>query len=135
MVREYQVRRLKSYVLPETVYRQALWAIKDLNRLKEELNKAVEDVDNIHSPNFFNESINTGFYSDSTGRKGDKLINLTNRIDNIESAMFYVPEKYRQGLRRKLIEGGDFGDEHHPNTWKKWQQVFIFHVAKNLGLI
>ncbi len=135
MYREYQVKRMKNYVLPETVYRQALWAIKDLNRLRDELNKAVESIDNLHSPSFFNESIGVGVYSDTTAKKADKLIGLTNRIDSIESAMFHIPERYRQGMRSKLIDGGSFGDEFHPNTWKKWQQVYIYHVAKNLGLI
>ena len=135
MYREYQLKRMKNYVLPETVYRQALWAVKDLNRLKEELNKAVENVDNIHSPNFFNESIGSGYYSDITAKKADKLIALTNRIEGIETALFSIPEKYREGIRRKLVDGKSYGDEFHPNTWKKWQQVYIYNVAKNLGLI
>ncbi|MBR6529569.1 MAG: hypothetical protein IKT62_05985 [Firmicutes bacterium] len=135
MNREYQSKKLKEYVLPETVYRQALWAVKDVARLKEELNKAIENIDNIHSPNFFNESIGKGIYSDTTAKKADRLITITNRIDSIEAALFSVPEKYRQGLRNKLMEGGSFGDQFHPNTWKKWQQVYIYHVAKNLGLI
>ena len=60
-MREYQVKRLKDYKLPEAVYRQALWAIKDVNRLKEELNRTVEDIDSIHSPSFVNESRERGF--------------------------------------------------------------------------
>ena len=135
MNREYQSKKLKEYVLPETVYRQALWAVKDISRLKDELNRAVENIDNIHSPSFFNESVAKGVYSDTTAKKADRLITITNRIDSIEAALFSVPEKYRQGLRKKLMEGGSFGDQFHPNTWKKWQQVYIYHVAKNLGLI
>ena len=135
MYREYQLKKMKNYVLPETVYRQALWAVKDLNRLREELNKAIENVDNIHSPNFFNESIGTGFYSDITAKKADKLITLTNRIESIEAALFSIPEKYREGIKQKLVDGKSYGDEFHPNTWKKWQQVYISNVAKNLGLI
>lgn len=135
MTREYQVKRLKSYVLPEAVYRQALWAVKDVNRLREELALAIEEIDNIHSPDFFNESVGKGIYSDITAKKADRLIALTNRIDSIEAAMFSIPERYRQGMRDKLIDGGTFDDSFHPNTWKKWQQVFIFNVAKNLGLM
>ena len=135
MYREYQLKKMKNYVLPETVYRQALWAVKDLNRLREELNNAIENVDNIHSPNFFNESIGTGFYSDITAKKADKLITLTNRIESIEAALFSIPEKYREGIKQKLVDGKSYGDEFHPNTWKKWQQVYIYNVAKNLGLI
>lgn len=135
MYREYQSKRMKEYVLPEAVYRQALWAVKDVNRLKGELKKEIDSIENLHSPYYFNEPVGKGLYSDSTAKKGDKLLIITNRIDSIEAALFYIPEKYRKGMRDKLIDGGSFGDEFHPNTWKKWQQVFIFHVAKNLGLI
>lgn len=135
MYREYQVKKMKDYVLPETVYRQALWAVKDMKRLKEELNNTIENLDNIHSPSFVNESTGKGFYNDVTAKKADKLISITNRIDSIEAAFFSIPEKYRKGMRNKLIEGGTFGDEFHPNTWKKWQQVLIYNVAKNLELI
>ncbi len=135
MIREYQAKRMKEYVLPEAVYRQALWAIKDIGRLKSELNRLIEDVDSIPGRGFVNESTVKGGYSDITAKKAERLVTLTNRIDNIESALFYVPERYRMGLRRKLHEGGSFGDEFHPNTWKKWQQVYVYHVAKNLGLV
>ena len=134
MYREYQVKKLKDYVLPEAVYRQALWAVKDLNRLKEQLNEEVENVDNIHSPDFFNESVGKGFYSDLTGKKAEKLITLTNRIEAIENALFSIPEKYRRGMIEKLANGGMFEDRFHPNTWKRWQQIYIYHVAKNLGI-
>ena len=135
MYREYQSKKMKNYLLPEAVYRQALWAVKDLNRLRDELNKAIDSIDDLHGPSFFNEPIGAGIYSDTTAKKADKLISLTHRIDSIESAMFYIPERYRDGMRNKLVNGGSFGDEFHPNTWKKWQQVYIYHVAKNLELI
>lgn len=134
MRREYQSKKAKAYVLPETVYRQALWAIKDLNRVKEELDKAVEEIDNIQSPDLFKEHSRIGSYSDTTEMKASRIIKLTNRIENIENAFFYIPEKYRHGIKEKLVDGGDFGDQFHPNTWKKWQQVFIYHVAKNLEI-
>lgn len=133
-MREYQVKRLRNYLLPETVYRQALWAIKDLNRLRAELNSTVEDIDSLHSPSFFNESKGKGLYSDITASKAEKLVSLSNRIENIENAFFEIPEQYRAGMRNKLIDGGSFDDTYHPNTWKKWQQVYIYHVAKNLGI-
>ena len=36
-MKDYQVKSLTSCKLPETVYRQALWAVKDLPRMKERL--------------------------------------------------------------------------------------------------
>lgn len=56
------------------------------------------------------------------------------KIQAIEDAFFQIPYEYREGIRLKLTEGKEYGDDFHANTWKKWQQIFIFHVAKNLSL-
>ena len=34
---DYQLKKGNSYLLPQTVYRQALYAVKDLTRLKRKL--------------------------------------------------------------------------------------------------
>ena len=34
---EYQPKKMKEYVLPETVYKQAVWAAKDFSRMKKQL--------------------------------------------------------------------------------------------------
>ena len=36
-MKEYQQKRMKEFVMPETVYRQALWAAKDLPRMKKRI--------------------------------------------------------------------------------------------------
>ena len=56
------------------------------------------------------------------------------KIQAIEDAFFQTPYEYREGIRLKLTEGKEYGDDFHANTWKKWQQIFIFHVEKNLSL-
>lgn len=52
----------------------------------------------------------------------------------METAFDTIPEKYRSGLWRKNVENLTFGDGAHLNTWKKWQQVLMFNVAKNLQI-
>lgn len=34
-MRDYQYKKIKEYILPEAVYRQALWAARDMGRLME----------------------------------------------------------------------------------------------------
>lgn len=38
-MKDYQQKRMKNHVLPQPVYRQALWAVKDLLRMKRRLSE------------------------------------------------------------------------------------------------
>lgn len=135
-MKDYQQKRMKSYLMPEPVYRQAYWALRDLLRMKEELEKLMEERDLIISGNMSvsNFSSGTGKVCDSTANRAIKIAQLSSRILAIETAFDEIPEKYRRGLWQKNVENGGFGDEAHLNTWKKWQQVLVYNVAKNLQI-
>ena len=64
-----------------------------------------------------------------------EIANLSWRIDAIVSAFDTVPEKYRKGIENKLVYDVPYNDNFHPNTWKKWQQVLLYYVAKNLHIM
>lgn len=133
-MKEYQQKRMKEFLLPEAVYRQALWAAKDLPRLKELLNSKLQNDSYLPGQSFCEKTSPSNYYSDFTGKRAGEIANLAMRIESIESALFAIPEKYREGMRNKLFYGREFGDDFHPNTWKKWQQVYIYNVAVNLGI-
>ena len=58
------------------------------------------------------------------------------RIKAIESAFEQVPAKYRSGLKDKLIYDMPLSRlGYSVNTWKKWQQVLLYHVAVNLKIL
>ncbi len=134
MQREYQLKRMKGFVLPETVYRQALWAAKDYNRLKEDLEDLLNNLDTINSPDFVKEVSGSAYLSDVTAKRAEKLAMLAGRIDKIDAALERVPENYRDGIADRIFNGIEFDGRCHMNTWKRWQQIFIYYVAKNLGL-
>lgn len=132
-MKDYQQKRMKEFVLPETVYRQALWAAKDLPRMKNRVKELQEKLDAVSSQ-IVRESRTIGAYSDRTGNMAADMASLSSRIKAIEEALASVPEKYRRGIENKLFKGLDFGDDYHPNTWRKWQQVYLYNVAVNLGI-
>lgn len=132
-MKDYQQKRMKEFVLPETVYRQALWAAKDLPRMKSRLQEVQGKLDDVSSQ-IVRESRMRGAYSDRTGNMATELASLSARTKAIEGALLSIPEKYRGGIENKLFRGIDFGDEYHQNTWRKWQQVYLYNVAMNLGL-
>lgn len=134
-MKDYQQKRMKSYVLPEAVYRQALWAVKDLARLKARLEVLEEEIDQVCTP-VLDELAggSSGKVCDMTGHRAGELANLSLRIAAIETAAMELPEKYRDGVINKLAYGVPYGDEYHLNTWKHWQQVYLYQVAMRLQL-
>ncbi len=133
---EYQPKRMKEYVLPETVYKQAVWAAKDLARMKKQLWEMEDSIEDLPSAGavFLLPAVSGGRVSDITGRKATEIARITQRINGIEKALTAVPEKYRNGIINYFCKGVPYGDEAHRNTWRKWQQIFIYHVAINLGI-
>ncbi len=93
-MKDYQQRRLKSYVLPEPVYRQALWAVKDLRRMKNQKEILEEMITQGMSAD--TEKINTGqgAMADRTGKQAVQLAQLSMRIEAIEGALEAVPVQY-----------------------------------------
>ncbi len=135
-MRDYQQKKMKVYLFPEPVYRQSYWALRDLNRMKEELKRLNEerDVIAVGEKNMSNYGFGTGRISDITGNRAVKIAHLSSRILAIEAAFDEIPEKYRRGLWRKNVENLGYPGDAHINTWKKWQQILMYHVAKNLQI-
>lgn len=130
---EYQLKKLKSCLLPETVYRQAVWAVKDLPRMRETLRNLEEALDSIPLSDV-GQPRGSGGYADLTALRGGQIANLTMRIHTIEDSLKYIPVKYRDGVLDKLAYGVPYPDTYHLNTWKKWQQAFLYQVAVGLQL-
>jgi len=133
-MKDYQLKKEKMYLLPETVYRQALWAVKDLPRLKEKMEQLDEELGNIRSSNLNIVVSGNRLVSDTTGKAASERAVISQRIKAIEDALAHLPEIYRDGILEKVAYGKTFSDEFHMNTWKRWQQVYIYWVAKNLLL-
>jgi hypothetical protein len=133
---DYQQRRERSYVLPQAVYRQALYAVKDLGRLRAKLRFLEEDVMSLTGRDPAMVFTQASIVSDITGNRASEIASTFSRISAIENAFNKVPDKYRAGLEEKLIYDVPYSNLGYClNTWKKWQQVLIFHVAVNLKLL
>jgi hypothetical protein len=133
---DYQVKKGNVYLLPQTVYRQALYAVKDLTRLKRKLLYLQYDIAGIMPNDPSAVMSRGGSVSDLTGNRASDIALTESRIKAIESAFKQVPDKYREGLKDKLINDVPISRlGYSVNTWKKWQQVLLYHVAINLKLL
>ena len=133
-MKDYQLKSIKSCKLPEAVYRQALWAVKDLPRMKEKLTELEEMLDCLPSAYVDTPRKSSGTVSDQTAQLASRMANLAFRIQMIEGSLQAVPAVYRDGILGKLAYGIPYSDCFHANTWKRWQQVYLYQVAMELHL-
>ena len=136
-MKDNQQKRKKNHVLPQPVYRQALWAVKDLLRMKRRLSELRSEAYAVGGRDFLKPcaGYGSGFVCDVTGNRAAQIANLSWRIDAIVNALNALPEKYREGIERKMVYDVPYSDDYHPNTWKRWQQVFLYNVAVNLSIL
>ena len=57
------------------------------------------------------------------------------RLSCIRKALLATPVEYRQGTLDSISYNVPYSDFAHENTWRKWKQVLIWELAKNLFLI
>lgn len=133
---EYQPRKEKDFLIPQAVYKQAVWAVKDLPRLREKFSVLKGDAYSIGSHNLLVQAGLNGLLSDVTSNNAIELVNLSFRINAIEEAAEMLPEKYKMGVLTHITNDVLY-DETFANikTWRRWQQVFIYYCALNLKLL
>ena len=109
------------YKLPKEVYYRCLWVVRDAERLRN-LVKAGED----YSPERIHE------YKAVTE---DVLRQAAADLGCVSRALLKIPEVYRYGIIDNITEKTTFGDYAHINTWKRWKQVFLYELARELHYI
>ncbi len=132
---DFQQLKDRNFVLPQTVYRQALYAIKDLDRLRKKLEYLRSEAYDIkgRAPNDIVGQ--SGYVSDRMADKAVEIASTQARIKAIEDAFQTIPFEYRDGIEDKLVYDVPYDLGHSINTWKKYQQRLIFRVAVNLRII
>ncbi|MEE3382985.1 MAG: hypothetical protein VZR08_03360 [Anaerovoracaceae bacterium] len=132
---DFQQLKDRNFVLPQTVYRQALYAIKDLDRLRKKLEYLRSEAYDIKGRDTNDIVGQSGYVSDRMADKAVEIASTQARIKAIEDAFQTIPFEYRDGIEDKLVYDVPYDLGHSINTWKKYQQRLIFRVAVNLRII
>lgn len=113
--------------VPKQVYFQCIWTVKDIERLKR-----LEAISNYSQEG--NEMV---FFVDEEDviRNAAVLKQAAWKLECIRKAVTKLPKEYRQATIDNIVFNVPYGDIAHENTWRKWRQVFIRELAKNLLLI
>ncbi len=118
-MRDYQPKKNNPYRLPQNLYNQVKYIIKDYKRLNEEY----KNLSTINE----NE------------RNWAMLCTTASKISAIRTAFSSIPPEYRKGLMNNL-ENERTKDGYYPSdadyrTYQMYKQRLIFYVAKNLNYI
>lgn len=118
---------VNKFRVPKPVYYQCFWTVKDLDRLKR-----LEAIGN-----YSGNTDELVFFVDDEEviRNAEVLTQAAWKLECIRDAIEKVPEEYRQATIDSIVYNAPFSDIAHENTWRKWRQVFIRELAKNLLLI
>lgn len=134
MSRQWQQTKYKNLVLPEAVYYQSIWAVRDLQRMEERLAELEEEEQSARGKSIVSDRCNNFVLYRATEEAAVELAVLRDRINGIHAAIDAVPQEYRSFILSNLILGTS--GKNYPNKmWKYWKQRFLYTVAKNLTMV
>lgn len=118
-MRNYQKKKNNPYLLPNFLYGEVKYIIKDYKRLKNEY----ETLSAITTEE----------------RNWAKLCTVASKISAVDTALLRIPEEYRFGVINN-IEYERSKDGYYPpdadyRTYQKYKQRLIYHVAENLHYV
>lgn len=147
MPREYQLKT-SGYSLPHDTYMEVKYIIKGYHRTLRERNKIM------YSSPYPDGQPRGSAISDTTANKAVRLAMLSSRVEAIDRAVHDINAEYGNRIKRDDVDGfdtleayEDYGTFcyylHDPETmwepsvrtWKRFNSMFAYFVAKNLNLI
>ena len=134
MAREWQQTKLTKYVLPDAVYYQSLWAVRDLQRMELRIREMDREGTHARSSGIVRENHNEYSGESTVERLALERAVLEERVEGIKKALTNVPSRYRSFILCNIImkdNGAAFPDK----LWRLWKQRFLYDVAHNLSMI
>jgi len=128
-MRDYQRQKNNKYILPQTVYHQTLWIIRDYDRMCEELSDILDSSPSPPDGTPKGQSIGGICY------KAEKREHLLKKVQIIEDELLAVPEEFRQGVWFNIQRREAFPLDAGRSTYARYKSKLIFNVAKRMHLI
>ena len=144
-MRNYQRKRNNPYQLPHNVYMQCLYAIRDYDRLKKE----IDDI--IHSsPDRYTTYLDTingeatecrayitpgSVAGDPTQDKAIRIEAINERCRSVERALARIPAEYRKGVLDNIMYGVGYPNDADPETYRRWRRRVIYYVAQKMVMV
>ena len=128
MRQEYQRKKTK-YILPDAVYFQVIWQIRDYYRLKDMADAICEESAGM------GDGMPHGSPSpDGVFNKAVRRMELTKITSVIESELETIPKEYRQGVWNNILYRASFPHDADRVTYARYKSRFIYQIAVHEGL-
>ena len=129
-MRDYR-RKTGKYVLPDAVYHQVLWQIRDYYRLKAEADAIIEEGGAI-----LGDGMPKGSPSaDGIFNKVQRRMDLLKVVDLVDTEMAMIPREYQQGVWRNILYRTAFPADADRSTYARYKSRMIYNIAERQGLI
>lgn len=119
----------KSIKLPKPVYYQALYAVRDYDRLRAEYDEI------LHASPPPPDGLPHGSSGQPVMDKALRLNAISTKLTAIARALSGIPPEYRRGVLDNVRYGAPYPYTAGYATWSRWRRRFLFLVAKNLRLL
>ena len=127
-MRDYQRKAESEYYLPYSLYRRAIFLVRDYDRMAAEKANIILATAYSDSPGRSNRT------SSPTEAKAVKLLKIDEDMDAIKRALQKIPPEYRDGVFDNIRYGIiPVKVPAHRNTWSKYRKRFLFFVAEEKG--
>jgi len=104
---EHRIISDESYLLPEPVYAQCVWIVRDIDRLRDVAKSEYDAPD---------------------------VLIARKRIAAYNKAIRVVPREYREGILRNISDRVKPDMTASVSTWHRWKIKFLYALARNLAL-
>lgn len=131
MSREWQQTRMTEYVMPNAVYYQSIWAVRDLERMEQRLKELNRDTIRDGSGILMESEV--GYKISKVENRAVEAAILSERVEGIRKALNDVPDRYRTCILDNIVYNEPV--PYPGKLWKLWKQKFLHGVAVNLSLI
>lgn len=128
-MRDYQNKKSNPYILPQNLWRQILYLIRDYSRMKEELDAI---IDMAASQDGQPRGSGAGDPTYAKVIKREKYHDIVSAIDRAKKE---IPAEYRDGVWQNIVYGTAFPLDAHRVTYSRYKSKFVYLVARNLNYI
>lgn len=124
--RDYQRKRKNPWLLPQNLYRQTLFAIRDYNRVKEEYEHLIEGQAVI-----MDGQPKGSDPGDPTAALAAKAERLHDQLKAVDDAKKVIPAEFMRGVWESIVYGAPYPRDAGTATYSRWKSRFVYEVAKN----
>lgn len=127
---DYQRTKDSKYILPQPVYHQILWQIRDYYRLKD-----LADAILSESPGMGDGMPHGSISADGVFNKAARRLELTRITDMIDKELAQIPKEYQRGVWNNILYKTGFPMDADRSTYARYKSRMIFRLAEKQGLI